>query len=410
MRTALTELLDLDLAEKEERGLVHTPSEIYNQVALWPDTCGRFRNNFDKIRSFLEAFQENGKINAICAGAGTSEFIGYCIESLIRRNLGIPTNVFSTPQIVASPYDIFINDYATLLISFARSGDSPESIGAVEIADLVSDKVHHFIITCNNEGKLLKSAAELKNSISITLDRRTNDQGLAMTASFSNMLLAGQMFSYINSFDEYSECFAGMIEGGKYLLDIAPDIIAEICRLDFDRAVFLGSGGNFGTARESHLKLQELTNGRVMCAYDTFPGLRHGPEAVIDENTVVVAFLSGDGYLRRYETDLLQELREKRIGRAVLAVCNRADDRVKALSDYVIEYDAGKRLNIRDDLTPPLYVIIGQLFGLFKSINLKIKPDSPSESGVINRVVKGVKVYNPLKYRSSGEFEVISES
>jgi tagatose-6-phosphate ketose/aldose isomerase len=146
-----------------------------------------------------------------------------------------------------------------------------------------------------------------------------------------------------------------------------------------------------------------------MCTYDTFPGLRHGPEAVINERTMVVAFISKDGYLRKYEEDLLTELKEKNIGKAVLVCGSKIDGAVKKLSDYAVEFDPDDKLNITDDLTPPILVIIGQLLGMFKSLDLGFKPDTPSNEGIINRVVKGVKVYNPRAFRKSGTYSILSE-
>ncbi len=410
MKTALTKLVDLNTGEKEKMGILYTPSEVLGQVDLWKNTFERFKSRLDDIRSFILSFlKKNKTATAICAGAGTSEYIGYCVEGLIRKNLGMPVNVFSTTRIVTSPYDIFIMDYPALLISFARSGNSPESIGAVEIADMLDYKIRHFIITCNEKGDLKNWAEKKKNSFAFCLDKGTNDKGLAMTSSFSNMVISAQMLSQVFCFQEYSGQFERIIQGGNNMLNTAPDVIKDICGLDFNRAVFLGNGSNFGTAVESHLKLQELTSGQVMCSYDTFPGLRHGPEAVINDNTVVVAYISRDPYLRKYEEDLLKELKEKKIGKAVLICCNKIDEVLKPLSDFTVEYDPDDALGIIDDFTPPIFIIIGQLFGVFKSLELGLKPDTPSEAGVINRVVKGIKVYNPLRYRESAKFETISE-
>lgn len=410
MKTALSKLAGLSADEKEKMGILYTPSEVLGQVGLWKNTFEKFKSRLDDIRSFIRSFiKENKTASAICAGAGTSEYIGYCVEGLIRKNLGMPVNVFSTTRIVTSPCDIFIRDYPALLISFARSGNSPESIGAVEIADMLGDKIRHFIITCNEKGNLKNWADKKENSFAFCLDKDTNDKGLAMTSSFSNMVISAQMLSQVFRFKEYSGQFEKIVQGGNNILSTAPDVVKEICGLNFNRAVFLGNGSNYGTAVESHLKLQELTSGQVMCSYDTFPGLRHGPEAVINDNTVVVAYISKDPYLRKYEEDLIKELKEKNIGKAVLICCNKIDDRFKPLSDYAIEYDPDDTLGIVDDFTPPIFVIIGQLLGIFKSLELGLKPDTPSEAGVINRVVKGVKVYNPVSYRKSSKFEIISE-
>jgi len=408
-RTALTELTSSDIPQKQEKGLLYTPSEIAGQVDLWEKTFRIFKQHSGEMGTFLHRFLKKAKGTVICTGAGTSEFIGYCISSLIRKNFEIPVNVFSTTNIVTTPEDVFLNNIPLLLISFARSGNSPESIGAVRIADMLNDEVFHIVITCNENGKLRKWAEGKPHTYVLTLDSATNDRGLAMTASFSNMVIAAQMLSYVFSLDEYGKMFPSIVNAGRNMLEIAPDTVREICALDFRRAVFLGDGNNYGTAIESHLKLQELTAGAVMCSYNTFPGLRHGPEAVIDDRTLVVAFLSTDRYVRAYDEDLLLEIRNKKIGKALVTCGKNPGDSLRRVSDYVIDCDPSGMLELGDRFTPPVFVIAGQLVGLFKSINLGCKPDTPSERGVIHRVVKGVKVYDPKRFRESGKLEIIAE-
>jgi tagatose-6-phosphate ketose/aldose isomerase len=324
MGTALRAIIDLPEDKKKERGLLYTPQEISDQTVLWGDTVARIENRIDEIRAFLKRFMKKKHAVCILTGAGTSEFIGYCVEGLFRKRLGLPTNVVSTTKIVTNPSHFFIKGYDTLLISFARSGNSPESIGAVRIADSFSGNLSHLVITCNRDGDLMKEAVKMEESICIDLNEKTNDNGLAMTSSFTNMVVASQALAFIHRFGEYARYAEGMANGAHRILEDAPDIIEKLCRLDFNRAVFLGSGSNYGTAVESHLKLQELTSGRVMCAFDSFPGLRHGPEAVVDGGTVVIAFLSKDRYVRRYEEDLIAEVRAKKLGRATLVVCDRS--------------------------------------------------------------------------------------
>jgi tagatose-6-phosphate ketose/aldose isomerase len=242
----------------------------------------------------------------------------------------------------------------------------------------------------------------------LCLDGRTDDKGLAMTASFSNMVVAGQLIAHTFDFGGCEARVGKTIEAGKILLERAPDAAKELCGLDFHRAVFLGSGPHYGTAIESHLKLQELTAGRIMCGFDTFMGLRHGPQALIDGRTLVIAYISKDLYRRKYEGDLLKELREKKLGLRTAACGPALDDRTRSLADVSIDFDPGGKLGLDDEHAPPVSVILGQLLGLFKSVGMGLKPDSPSEAGVINRVVKGVKVYNPLEYRKTGRFEIIA--
>jgi tagatose-6-phosphate ketose/aldose isomerase len=145
-----------------------------------------------------------------------------------------------------------------------------------------------------------------------------------------------------------------------------------------------------------------------MCTWDTFAGLRHGPQAVIDPNTLVVAYLAADGYAQRYQLDLLREIRQKKIGKAVLIVAHTVPDEIRRMCDYAIEYGPHAE-PVPDDLIPPVYVIVGQLLGLFASLQMGLRPDNPSESGIIHRVVEGVKVYDPGAYRRNGRIEVIAE-
>jgi tagatose-6-phosphate ketose/aldose isomerase len=244
-----------------------------------------------------------------------------------------------------------------------------------------------------------------------------------MTASFTNMVVAGLAIGYdlgggdsgkagnapgasprAGDFDIDALCSAG-----EHLIETAPDPIVEICREDFTRAVFLGDGANYGAAKESHLKLQELTSGHVMCSYDSFLGLRHGPEAVIDEHTLVVALLSEDPYRRKYEQELLTELHSKQLGLKTVAVCSQSTGELDTLCDYVLEYDPRARLNLDDPVLSPVTVIPGQLLGLFKSLELGLQPDNPSAEGVIHRVVEGVTIYDPGAYYARNTFEIIAK-
>jgi tagatose-6-phosphate ketose/aldose isomerase len=408
METALTRLTTLSSKERQSTGILYTPHEIYTQVELWSDTFSRFKRQREELADFLIRFKKESPLSVICTGAGTSEFVGYCIEALMRKKLGVPVNVISTPKIVTTPQDFFIDGYTTLLLSFARSGNSPESLGAVKIADMLCPNIYHLAITCNEGGALYQELRGRTDAAALVLSEKTNDRGLAMTAAFSNMLVAGQMLSHLFCFQEYEKHFDNLLQAGKAMRDNAPAVAGEISRLGFDRAVFLGDGGNCGTAVESHLKLQELTAGQVMCTWDTFPGLRHGPEAVVDPNTLVVAYLAADGYTQRYELDLLREIRDKGIGKTLLTVAHTVPDEIKELSDYTIEY--GPEADpVPDDLIPPVYIIVGQLLGLFTSLQLGLRPDNPSESGIIHRVVEGVKVYDPQAYHQTGRAHVLAE-
>jgi len=407
--SCLTELLSLAPAEKQRRGLAFTAAEIAGQVSLWPGTLERFASFLPGARPLLEEFLARPRRQVVLCGAGTSEYVGACVEGLLRRGLGAPVNTVSTTALVVNPQDLFAPGHAVLLVSFARTGSSPESLGAVRIAEGLPDPVYHLLFTANAQGELAGEAAALRRARLLALDPRANDRSLAMTAAFSNLVVAGQALARFASLQEYGRLLPRLVEAGQAMLERAPDTLRELAQAGgFQRAVFLGDGAHFGTAIESRLKLQEMSGGAVMCAYDTFPGLRHGPEAVIDGRTLVVAFLSEDPFARRYELDLLGELRAKGLGRAVLVVAAQAGE-ASGLADACVEYDPQARLGLPAEYAPPVQVIAGQLLALFTSLALGLKPDNPSEAGVIHRVVEGVKVYDPAAYRAQGRFRVLVE-
>ncbi|OQA54979.1 MAG: putative tagatose-6-phosphate ketose/aldose isomerase [Candidatus Atribacteria bacterium ADurb.Bin276] len=402
----LSAFISLDDTQKEALGIQYTPQEIHDQVDLWTSSVERVFQYRQRLIELFESLSGKKKSVIYLAGAGTSEFVGYCLQGIFRQSFPVPVQVVSTGKLVTHPFEYFAHTNP-LMISFARSGDSPESWGAYEIASQFSDSICHLVITCNKEGGLARRARHDPNSLVIDLDEKTNDRGLAMTASFSNMVIAGQACSQIYSPDEYTQKLPQLVVAGRKVLAMAPEVVKKIAESDFQRAVFLGSGSHFGTAIESHLKLQELTSGQIMCGYNTFLDVRHGPKAVIDKHTLVVAFLASDPYVRRYEAELLKEIRQQELGKMTILIGEGLDDEISRYGDEMIDIKSDSQAALPDSLTPPVYVMIGQLLGLFKSLHLGFKPDSPSKTGVIHRVVQGVKVYDPKIFKEKGIFQEI---
>ncbi len=405
MENPLQQLLKLSDAEQEERGTQHTPREIHQQPEIWDNTQQRVINKRADLEAFFRSFLQEKNRQVILSGAGTSEFAGICVESLFRSGLRSPTQVSSSPRLVTLPEEVFPPDHTVLLVSFARSGGSPESIGAFLSAEKLATRVRHLVITCNDEGALARMARESKEAVVVVLDERANDRGLAMTSSLTAMVIAAQSIAFWERASEYDDIFPRLVAAAREVLERFPELLDRLCREGFERGVFLGDGNDYGAAVESHLKLQELTCGKVMCTYETFLGLRHGPEAVIDEETLVVAFLSADPFVRRYQVELLEELRQKQLGKVILGVGSSIDASITTLCDAVVEYPA-----VPPSLAAPVNVLVGQMLGLFRSISFGFKPDSPSPTGVIHRVVKGVQVYDRATYLQDGVFRVVAES
>jgi tagatose-6-phosphate ketose/aldose isomerase len=250
------------------------------------------------------------------------------------------------------------------------------------------------IVTCNRHGKLAEIGRKKRKALPVLLSEETNDKGLAMTASFTAMVMAAQFLANIKNLTEYERTIKNLSEATSRLFENCSNLLKDVADDDFERAFFLGSGCLYGCAVESSLKLQEMTDGKIVCKADTFLGVRHGPEAVINDRTLVVYLLSSEPRARKYELDLMREIENKKIGMTKIVVCDKADKEVRENVNHAVEFDREGKFNIPDFCRPVMDVTVGQLLGLFKSLRLGLKPDSPSERGVINRVVKGVKIYN----------------
>jgi tagatose-6-phosphate ketose/aldose isomerase len=277
-------------------------------------------------------------------------------------------------------------------ISFSRSGESPEGVALLERALDKRRDIRHLVITCNPQGPMAKLCAQYPDrAFALVLDDMVNDRGLAMTSSFTNMLLAGQCVGHFDDFAAFGDVVAQLSDGGRQFLPQAADAAAEITTLGCTRAVFVGSGALRGIADECSLKVVELSSGKVTTLAETPLGLRHGPMSSVDSQTVFVAFLSSDARRRGYEIDLLREIDRKRLGRVRIAVTTGDGADVAQFSDYCLSVGPS---GIADLHRPVLDAMLGQLIGLFASMRCGLKPDQPSPTGTITRVVQPIAIYS----------------
>ncbi len=382
----LQEILALSPAQREARGLAHTPGEIAHQPEAWRQTASLVRRHAADLAKFKWAAPR-----LVFSGAGTSHYIGLSLEGLFRRT-GLPAMAIASTEIVADP-DEALPPEGFGLVSFARSGNSPEGNHAFRLVAGRRPMAPHLVITCNAQGELYRLAGELPGAVRLLLPAMTNDRGLAMTSSYTSMVVAGQGLALLDHLDTYEAQVERQAAMAQRLLETAPGALAPVAAHKPRRAVFLGTGTLLGAATEASLKVQEMTGGQVVGLAQSFLGLRHGPMAAIDSDTLVVCFVSSAPERRRYELDLVRELRAKQLGQTILAVADSAAD-LTGLADVVVEADpAAGGAPLPDDLRPPVYVVAAQILALFLSIEAGLKPDAPSASGVINRVVQGVHIY-----------------
>jgi len=382
------EHLGIDESVLIERGAINTAREIEGQPALWKKTWQKIDCESGAISSFLgETLPQVHRI--ILTGAGTSAFIGLSLKGKFQKAFGKITEVIPTTDLVSNPEDILMRDVPTLMISFARSGNSPESVAAVMLADQHISQCHHLFITCDPSGRLASHATRLRNHIFL-MPEEANDKSLAMTGSYSSMLLAGLLIAEIDKIGETKQIVNTLSEISRRFITSKLEIIRKIAEADFDRAVFLGSGPLYGVATESHLKLQELTDGKVICKHDSFLGFRHGPKAVTNNKALIIYLLSNNSYVRKYENDLIQSMAK---GQQAMIEAGVSETRFNELPLDHFLYFSDDEVQLTDEYFCMACILPAQMLGFFKSWNLGLSPDAPSTSGAISRVVEGVRIY-----------------
>jgi len=393
----LRALLELPNREKTERGLEHTPREIWQQPATWGKTfeiCRRHRAALSELlRDAGIGRGSTASPTVYLVGAGTSDYTGRALAPVLRRRWGCDVWPVPSTTLLTDFADYHLAGREYLWISFSRSGDSPEGVALLERALEQYRGIRHIVITCNSQGKMAQMQAHHEQRLlAIVLNDAVNDRGLAMTSSFSNMLLAGQCVAHLEELDKFAATMAQMTQTGEQFLPAAAEVAAAVAAHGCTRACFGGSGALRAVADESALKVVELTAGKVTTLAETPLGLRHGPLSSVDGQTLFVAYLSSEPRRRGYELDLLREIDRKRLGRVRTVVTVQGIDDVSPLADYCLSLDCAA--DFPDFYRPALDVMLGQLFGLFASMRSGLKPDQPSPNGTISRVVQPIKLYS----------------
>ena len=367
-----------------------TFNEIHQQPAMWRKELKALLENQEAISAFMHKYL-TPDTDIVLTGAGTSAFIGDALQPVMR---GMWKNVRSvaTTDIITHAKYLLSPDKPLLLVSFARSGNSPESVGAVNLANKLCKNVAHVYITCNKNGRLAQQAAGKDNILLLLLPEETDDKSLAMTSSFSTMLLTCQMLGHIDTLENDVEMVDSVAKNAEAIMAEDEDKLKEIASRPFERGVFLGSGALKGIAEECHLKLQELTDGAVVCKFDSFLGFRHGPKAVVNSKSIVVYLMTEQEDVQRYERDLVKQVdaNNKPVAQ-IIVIAGKAPELPGVKADLVVKMPYGPKENDFYGIVP--YVLVGQLLGYYASLAHGLNPDAPSVSGNIHRVVEGVTIY-----------------
>jgi tagatose-6-phosphate ketose/aldose isomerase len=388
----LADLAALGEDEQHERGYRYTLAEICQQPETWRVTAAAVRERAPQLAAFLrDAGIEPGRGLIVLTGSGSSHYIGESLALPLQQAFAVPVQAVASGSILTNPDQIVPPGLPCVIVSFARSGDSPESSAALDLLLERRPECRHLIITCNGRGRLAASYPEDSRLLHLVLDDRTCDRSLVMTSSFTNMTLAGSLLASLDAPDAFWSGCEQLADMAASLLAADADRLAGVAARPFRSAVFLASGARLGAAREASLKLAEMTEGRVSTLVESYLGLRHGPMSTVHDDTLVVCFLSCDATRRAYEIDLLRELERKALGGPRLLAGEHVPHSIARPDDTIVEYpDAGA---LGDDRLVLIDVLVGQLLAFLRCLDMGLKPDDPSSDGVINRVVEEFSIH-----------------
>ncbi|PHM74254.1 SIS domain-containing protein [Xenorhabdus kozodoii] len=366
----------------EEHHALFTAEEIAYQPRLWRELYRELKDSAAQWQPFLSSLLGKPDLQIVLCGAGSSAFVGKAMAPWLREHCGLNVYAYASTDIVPTPWQYLEKQRPTLLVSYARSGNSPESIGAIKLADQGVGDVYHLTLSCNPDGALARYAENKSNACSLIMPKGSHDRSFAMTSSFSCMALATLLLLGKLDFAQAEKSVkevAALCEKG---LAAWLPLVQKISQSGFSRMVALGSGCFTGIAEEGALKMLELTAGKVATRFDSTLGVRHGPKFMIDNNTLVVIMLSSEAYCRRYDLDLLNELKHDEQAKQIIP-----------LSGLPLPGAVELNRGLPDAWLIFPYLIFFQLLAFNTSLAHGLSPDNPCPTGEVNRVVKGVQLY-----------------
>ncbi|MHA2825242.1 SIS domain-containing protein [Vibrio harveyi] len=381
----MSSVLGYELPWLEQRNGVHTAQEISHQPQLWRALSTILEEQYEAIRDFLMPLLEQPDLRIILTGAGTSAFVGDAAAPFIQEGLRFQVESIPTTDLVSNPEQYLDPSRPTLVVSFARSGNSPESVAAVALVDQLVPHCHHLFLTCNRDGELSHYARTAQNACCVIMPEGSNDKSFAMTSSFSCMLMSTLTLFGGQSPKQWHEQIEVVAALCEAKLEQWESAIKALASQPYERLIVIGSGGFAGLAREASLKSLELSAGKVMTAFDSSLGFRHGPKFTINDKAVVIQLLSSDAYTRGYDLDLFNEIRRDKQALAHIALTE-----LSLNEDDVFEFG---RLDLGDKWLCFPFILFCQMLAFEKSLQLGFGPDNPCPTGEVNRVVQGVTIY-----------------
>lgn len=334
-----------------------TLTEIQNQGAALEKT-------FDLLQSLTFYPSETH----IFVGCGTSFYLAHSAAKYFQSLTGIPSQAAPASELFLYPEHFIASHKKVKIIAISRSGTTTEIVEAVKsVKDL--ENVDILTVTCNNQSPLLEWSEE-----KIILSH-VEEKSVVMTSSFTSMLYALQLYAakLADSREETAQLKLAS-EEMKEVLKRSGHLKSLAENLDLEQFIFLGCGVYQGAAKESCLKLKEMTQTNCE-SYSTLE-YRHGPISITNEKTAII--LLGSEKTKALDTSLLHDVKKHGAYTVLISDC---DQNSAAEADLFIP--------VQTEAKAPnqlvLYLPFLQMLAYYRALALGLNPDEPRH---LSQVVK----------------------
>lgn len=334
-----------------------TYSEIKTQYSAWQQALSIIEQNKHALLSFFsESFDK-----IIFTGCGSTYYLSLAAASLFQQLTGISCIGVPASELLFFPQSIYIPNDNYLLIAISRSGETTETLMAVE--EFLIKRKGKVISITNYGDKPLATMGELNFVIT-----EGQELGIVETRAFTSLyVFTVALATIIGKRDDLLSKMWLLPEAGKELIskyELFAKTIGE--DLSIERFFFLGSGPRFGLACESDLKMKEMT--LTHSEHFHFYEFRHGPMSMVKNSSFITAFISQSQH--QNEDRVVMEM--KNIGARTLTISQ-------------INADILLLASIPEEITNVLYLPIVHLMAYYRALAKKLNPDIPTN---LVRVVK----------------------
>jgi glucosamine--fructose-6-phosphate aminotransferase (isomerizing) len=286
-----------------------TYREITGQPEAWAEALEVGRSAWPALQHL---WQQSGASELLFVGCGSTHYLSLAAAALAREQ-GLAARAMPASELWLFPQLAGIDLRRTLLVAVSRSGDTSETVHAVEAFRQAGGRAT-VTVGCY-PGAALASLCDLALVVP-----KAQEASIAQTRSFASMLILCRLLvAALAESDELSPHLASLPEQGRRLLDSCGDLAARLgADQSLQRFFFLGNGPRYGLACEAMLKMKEMSLSYSEAYH--FLEFRHGPKSVVNEESLVIGLLS-DG-ARAAESAVLDDMKE--LGARTLALAEGA--------------------------------------------------------------------------------------